>query len=159
MDNAVLRPLRHSDAVSVQGWLNRYLSEHMARWTEAYASPPESSLEELVLRDWHRLLEASSSDARFAQVLETTSPVGIVLARKQIEGYMGFEVGVLDWIYVDTDLRGQGAADELMNSATSWMREQGVKGRQVYVTIDNAAAVRLYERHGFKSVDTRMLAK
>jgi ribosomal protein S18 acetylase RimI-like enzyme len=39
------------------------------------------------------------------------------------------------------------------------MNEQGVEGRQVYVTIGNEAAVRLYQRHGYKAADYRMLAR
>lgn len=39
------------------------------------------------------------------------------------------------------------------------MDERGVQGRQAYVTIGNAAAVRLYERHGNRAVDSRMLGE
>ena len=157
MSTAELRPLRPDDAPTVQRWLTAYLGEHLAWWAEAYGRAPESSLDELVQRDWDDLVEAGASDTTFVRVLEDASPLGIVSARTQSERFMGFEVGVLSWIYVDEAARGRGVADRLMDAAGAWMGERGVKGRQVYVTIGNAAAVRLYERHGYRTVDYRML--
>lgn len=152
------RPLRSSDAATVKRWLNSYLGEHLERWEQAYRRKSEASLHDLVDRDWEELLEASDSGDSFIRVMEATSPIGIVSARKQIERFLGFEVGVLAWIYVDESARARGVAAALMEAADGWMSEQGVKGRQVYVTISNAAAVKLYQRHGFEAVDYRMLA-
>ncbi len=39
------------------------------------------------------------------------------------------------------------------------MTAQGVRGREVFVTAQNTAAVRLYERHGYRVVDHRMLGR
>jgi ribosomal protein S18 acetylase RimI-like enzyme len=95
----------------------------------------------------------------FVRVAGTSSPLGIVSARKQPDRFMGFEVGILSWIYVDPLARGRGIADALMEATGAWMNEQGVEGRQVYVTIGNEAAVSLYRRHGYKAADYRMLAR
>lgn len=154
-----LRRLGADDAPTVQRWLRTYLGEHLAWWAEAYGRAPESSLDGLVRRDWDDLLEAGASDAAFVRVLEGASPLGIVSARTQADRFMGFEVGVLSWIYVDEAARGRGAADALMEAAGAWMHGQGVEGRQVFVTIANPAAVRLYERHGYRTVDYRMLSR
>jgi ribosomal protein S18 acetylase RimI-like enzyme len=159
MKSAEIRPLRENDATVVQLWLSDYLGEHRAWWAAAYGREPESSLEELVRRDWDDLCEASGSVSSFVRAAGVSSPVGIVSARKQPDRFMGFEVGILSWIYVDPLARGRGVADALMEAAGVWMSGQGVEGRQVYVTIGNEAAVRLYQRHGYKAADYRMLAR
>jgi GNAT superfamily N-acetyltransferase len=158
MATAELRTLHQDDGSTVREWLKAYLGEHLTWWAKAYGNRPQSSLEELVQRDWDRLLEASTADTSIVRIAEASYPVGIVSAHLQVEGYLGFTIGVLAWIYVDPLARGQGVADSLMNAAGNWMSEQGVRGRQVYVTIANSAATRLYERHGYRSIDYRMLS-
>ncbi len=121
-----------------------------------FGRAPESSLDELVEKNWHNLLEASLS-GQFVQVVDEPLS-GIVFAEKRQEPYMGFDIGVLSWIYVDPAARGQGVSRRLMEAAHAWMDEQGVRGRQVFVTATNEAAVKLYQRYGYSVVDYRMLA-
>jgi ribosomal protein S18 acetylase RimI-like enzyme len=154
-----LRTLHQDDASTVREWLRSYLGTHLAWWAEAYGKRPQSSLEELVQRDWDGLLEASRAPTSIVRIAGANSPVGVVSAHLQAERYMGFTVGVLAWIYVDPAARGQGVADSLMNAAGNWMSEQGAQGRQVYATITNSAATKLYERHGYRSIDYRMLSR
>lgn len=53
---------------------------------------------------------------------------GIVFAEKRQEPYMGIDIGVLSWIYVDPAVRGQGVSHRLMKAAHAWMDEQGGAG-------------------------------
>lgn len=151
-----LRALRPEDAPIVKSWLRTYLTEHLSWWQEAYGRAPEGSLDELVEKNWHNLIEASIGDQCVRVVDGPLS--GIIFAEKRHESYMGFDIGVLSWIYVDPAVRGQGVSHRLMKAAHEWMDKQGVQGRQVYVTAANEAAVKLYQRHGYRVVDYRMLA-
>ena len=143
----------------MEAWLAAYLAEHQAWWTRAYGQAPVSTVSELVARDWHDLESAASDAERLVAVAEQGgAPLGIVQAKTRVDRYMGFRVGVLDWIYVDAAARGRGVSGRLMAHALAWMDTQEVRGREVFVTAENASAVALYRRHGFTVVDFRLLA-
>ncbi len=56
---------------------------------------------------------------------------------------------------VAADARGRGVGTALLVDALAWAREQGYAGMQFNaVAASNAAAIRLYERHGFAIVGT-----
>ena len=44
-----------------------------------------------------------------------------------------------------------------MDVVNDWMKENAVSGREVFVTADNRAAVKLYEGFGYRMIDYRML--
>lgn len=52
-------------------------------------------------------------------------------------------------MWVAPDARGSGAADALLDAAVGWSRSVGAIGVRLWVVPGNAAAVRLYQRHGF----------
>lgn len=153
-----MRALREEDAPTVQAWLRTYLAEHLAWWQQVYGASPESELSDLVKRDWQELIEADPT-RQWVRVVGETEPRGLAFAEKRQDRYMGFEIGVLSWIYVDPGARGQGVSTALMAAANEWMTAQGVRGREVFVTVQNVAAVRLYERHGYQVFDHRMLGR
>lgn len=153
------RSLTRDDEPILRSWLTDYLQEHRRWWSIAYGRKPESTLESLVEHEWERLLEASSSPTNFVRVAGASAPTGVVFARVQPEPFMGFQVGVLSWIYVDPSSRQRGIAGSLLEAAHAWMEDQGARGRQVYVTIENDSAVALYRRHGYATVDYRMLGQ
>lgn len=154
-----MRALKSSDESVVTPWLRDYLQVHRAWWSAAYGTEPQVSLADLAAHNWQDLLDARENPEVFVGVLESElNPIGIVQAQIAEESYLGVKAGILNWIYVDADFRGQGAADALLNAAHDWMTQQGAVVRQVFVTAENSAAVRLYERHGYAVIDYRMLA-
>ena len=160
-----LRPLLLSDEATVRGWLAVFLAQHQAWWSEGYGRAPQVNSAELVEREWQELQAAAASERRLVAVLEGPGPggsgpipLGIVQAGVRADRTLGFQIGVLQWIYLDPEARGRRLADELMRRALAWMDAQGVSGREVFVTVSNPAAVRLYRRHGFEVADHRMLA-
>ena len=52
-------------------------------------------------------------------------------------------------MWVNPDRRGHGAGDVLVSAVLGWARRAGYPDVRLWVTIDNAAAQRLYARHGF----------
>jgi ribosomal protein S18 acetylase RimI-like enzyme len=152
--------LEATDEAHVRQWLAAYLAEHQRWWAQGYGTEATADLSELVERDWQELQQASHSEKHLALVLELDGrTVGIIQAGQRADRFQGFQIGVLQWIYVAPERRGQGLADELMRHALTWMDAQGVSGKEVFVTALNPAAVALYRRHGFEVADYRMLAR
>jgi ribosomal protein S18 acetylase RimI-like enzyme len=166
---AVLTSLQpEQDEADVHVWLRAYLREHL-RWWSGSTGPLWSdeaidahlASHDLVSRDWQEILKASTSARCFVQVLrgvEGGAPVGLVWAELGRDRVLKIRLGVLSWIYVAPEARGQGLAGRLLDAADGWMRDQQVAAREVFVTAANEAAVRLYTAHGYSVVDHRMLA-
>lgn len=154
-----------TDAAPLADWLRDYLQRHRDWWAAAYGSPPQRDLDDLVAGEWDDLVEDAARPDHFVRLLAPDpapgapqgEPLGVVHARLQACHFTALPLGVLAWIYVTPAARGAGAGDRLMTAAHAWMAARGVRGRQVYVTAANAAAVRLYERHGYRVADHRML--
>jgi len=155
-----LRPLEARDEAPVRSWLEAHLSQHQEWWAAGYGRAPTAGLPDLMERERHDLQEAAQSPQRSVAVLEHDGQaLGIVLAGVRADRTMGLQLGVLQWIFVTPEGRGQGHADTLMRHALAWMDARGVDGREVFVTVLNPAAVALYRRHGFEVADHRMLAQ
>lgn len=58
--------------------------------------------------------------------------------------------GTLGAMWVDEDLRAQGWADVLMETALAWAARWGAAGMTLWVASGNDRALRLYARHGFQ---------
>jgi ribosomal protein S18 acetylase RimI-like enzyme len=154
-----LRPLRADDEATVRVWLAAFLAQHQSWWAGGYGRAPVAELNELVEREWQEVQVAAGSGRSLVAVLEEGGrPLGTVQAGVRADRTLGFQIGVLQWIYLDPEARGRGLADDLMRRALAWMDAQGVSGREVFVTALNPAAARLYRRHGFEVADYRMLA-
>lgn len=153
-----MRDLSIEDETTVKDWLGDYLTQHIDWWSEAYGVAPQTKLETLIKEEWAELLEAVSKEETFVNVAGD-KPAGIVYVRTRHDKYLGVEIGVLAWIYVSPEARGQNVSAQLLDAASVWMKTRAVGGREVYVTAQNGSAVRLYERHDYSVVDHRMLAK
>jgi GNAT superfamily N-acetyltransferase len=87
------------------------------------------------------------------------SPNAIFFAETE-DGAAGMAAGVRDaqaagvvWLmamWVRPDLRGSGAADRLVEAVVAWAAEVGGERVRLDVVQNNKAAIRLYERHGFR---------
>ncbi len=154
-----LRPLKAADEARVRGWLAAFHQQHQEWWAAGYGQRPLADAAGLVEREWQELDLAAGSPHSLVAVIEADGrAAGIVQAGVRADRTMGFQIGVLQWIYLEPAARSQGLADRLMRHALAWMDQQGVYGREVFVTALNPAAVRLYRRHGFEVADHRMLA-
>jgi ribosomal protein S18 acetylase RimI-like enzyme len=153
------RRLVPGDEAAVRGWIEAYLVEHVGWWLAARGldSEPADVVRQrgLVDRDWNELLVARAADFVVVAELDGT-PVGIVRAALREDQHLGVRGGVLQWLAVDPSARGRGVAAALVQRATDWFDAHGASA-EVFVTDANTAAMRAYERSGFRAVDTRML--
>lgn len=155
-----LRSLKPQDESIVKVWLESYLLQHLAWWQAAFEVEAAYSLAALIEKDWQGLVKQIDDANAFVQVFEDERGLlGIVETQLQKDFAFDINVGVLAWIYVAEHARGQGLADALMQAALNWMKEQNAQGKIVNVTAQNEAAVKLYQKHGFKLMDYRMLGK
>ena len=92
--------------------------------------------------------EMARSDARVWRVRQAGEVCGGVVARSA-----GSEVDLL-WLAVAPEARRRGIAGRLVDAVSSWAQE--TRGRvRLEVRSSNAAALALYERHGFVVVGRR----
>ncbi len=62
----------------------------------------------------------------------------------------------LGLMYVEPEYRGQGVVQQIMRNLLDWSRGRGVHDFYLDVYADNDAAVRAYEKFGFKSSQIEM---
>lgn len=58
-------------------------------------------------------------------------------------------IGVINDIYVEPTVRGQGAASALRESAEAWMRANGLTVAWCHVQVNNAAGAAFWQRQGY----------
>ena len=155
------------DRPAVYAWLRSFLRWHLHTWSRAAGlSWSEAEVDrqidynDLIQRDWDALAAATQDPAQLVAVArEAGRAVGIIHAGQRTDRYLQIPLGVVQWIFVEPVSRGQGIADQLMDAAQTWMRQQGLRAAEVFVTADNAAALALYRRSGFHITDHRMLVQ
>ncbi len=69
--------------------------------------------------------------------------------KHELFGYLGF-------MFVDPDFRGNGLNNLLLNDLKKWVLSQGITEVRLEVYHDNQAAVKAYEKAGFKQILTTM---
>lgn len=78
----------------------------------------------------------------------------------RIDGYAisgaGGSTGYVQRLAVRPDRQRQGIADALVVDALAWMRSRRIDSVLVNTGVDNVAALRLYERHGFRELPDRL---
>jgi len=69
--------------------------------------------------------------------------------KHEVFGYLGF-------MFVSPEFRGQGISGLLLTALKKWILDQGIKEVRLQVYDENEAAVRAYEKAGFKKIVTTM---
>lgn len=159
-------PLGADDAAVVRRWCRAFLVDHLRYWRDGAALPWDDDdilrhidAHGLEDRDVRRLYEAASRwETNLVAVARDGGPVGAIWAETSRDPFLCREVGVIAWIYVEPHARGQGVGGRLVGVARDWMRDRGLDVAMLHVTAANPAAVRMYEKTGFRVVDHRMMA-
>jgi GNAT superfamily N-acetyltransferase len=160
------RPLSEADGPRVKVWIKDWLVRHIAGWAPSYGLlwgndeiEAHISRFELVEQQWAELVSASAHDRSFVRIFdEMDEVVGIIFAELKEDRYMKIPLGVLSWLYVASERRGAGIAQELIATAQAWHSERGAIATEVFATSSNSSAIRSYAKSGFVPVDCRLVA-
>lgn len=98
---------------------------------------------------WKKLIGATAEHPRgLLLVAEAgTDPIGMLFGRLDDDGEV-LDIGAM---WVDPEARRQGAGSGLLEAALAWGRNAGATRAELWVTVGNEAAERLYEGAGFAS--------
>lgn len=159
-----LTDLQPDDVERIWPWLIEHLRWHLRTWSEALdlgwddqAIDARMRAGRLVEGEWVQVCTAAEDDASLVRVARVDGVVvGLVVADRRHDRYLGLDLGVLSWIYVDPAHRGTGVGTALMDEATGWMAREGLRASEVFLAASNEAAVRRYRAHGYRVVDHRM---
>ncbi len=99
------------------------------------------------------------SRANFLDALHSGYHVQLLLAEDEVLGYFVAMKGVdevhLLNITVAVEHQGQGLAQLMLDALALWTRSQNLYWLWLEVRVSNAAAIRVYQRHGFNRVGLR----
>lgn len=108
-------------------------------------------LEALIADDKAYVVVAQSADeivaTGYAQIRESKQSLA-----HESHGYLGF-------MYVTPEYRGQGLNAKIMDELTSWCRNRGILTLYLDVYAENEAAIKAYEKVGFKPSMVEMKLK
>jgi ribosomal protein S18 acetylase RimI-like enzyme len=136
---ATLEDVPRLKALGVLGWETTYHTYVSPENRAAYLAGPFWSLE--------RLAAVVDDPASLALVAATgAGPAAGFLTLEPVESEPG--VVELTRLYVDPDLRGNGAGAALFDAGRAWSREHDARTIRVNVFADNAGGRRFYERAG-----------
>lgn len=105
-------------------------------------------IQELILDQKTEVLVVAYNDevigCGYAQIREAKE-----YEQHEVFGYLGF-------MFVDEKFRGKGISNLLLNDLKKWVLSQGITEVRLQVYDENEAAVRAYEKAGFKKLTTVM---
>ena len=76
----------------------------------------------------------------------------IVGVNEHVSMIFGFKWGSIVSLAVDPKLHGRGIGTKLIAKGLTWLRERGVRHAQVSTDQNNIAAIRAYEKNGFRVI-------
>ena len=118
---------------------------------------PGFQVDEEFLRDYDRQLRQASRDpAERLWVLEESGQVCGLVWAALITTMVDQLVGYIKNVYVVPQCRRRGHGQQLLATAEQWFRDEGVEKAALDGSVDNEAALALYERMGYRVTRLRM---
>lgn len=112
-------------------------------------------------RDWpsanaflagvERLIESPETEYLLGAVDEDSPPTGVAQLRYRHALWTAAEDCWLEDLFVRKDARRRGLGDALVRGALARAHKRGCRRVELDADEDNVAALRVYERHGFRS--------
>jgi ribosomal protein S18 acetylase RimI-like enzyme len=127
------------EAEAVAGLLVAFRDHMGADW------PSENAF----LASVERLLEDRDTEYLLATPDDDSPPAGVLQLRYRFSVWKAAPDAWIEDLYVREDARRAGVGDALMTLAAERARERGARRIELDTNEENAAALGLYERHGF----------
>ena len=106
--------------------------------------------------DLHTLINEPHHNVIVAELEGRIIASGYVSIRDSRACFSHTRHGYLGFMYVNPDYRGQGINKRIMDNLLSWAKDQGVEAFYLDVYAENQAAIKAYEKLGFKSSKIEM---
>ncbi|MDF0697190.1 GNAT family N-acetyltransferase [Rhizobium sp. MC63] len=106
------------------------------------------------LEDWEALSEVDWRNRLNEPVFvafQDGEPVGVTGLVRQRSSKMSHRATVI-MVYISKSLRGTGLAGRLLDVVTDHARATGIRQLELFVSAENTAAIRFYQRQGFSEV-------
>ena len=129
------------DAETVAALLVEFRDHNGADW------PSDNAF----LASVERLLEDRDTEFLLASRDDDSAPAGVLQLRFRFSVWRAAPDAWLEDLYVRADARRAGVGQALLTLAIERARERGAKRIELDTNEDNAAALALYERHGFST--------
>lgn len=111
---------------------------------------------DLIYYDLKELIEGDASELLVLEVDGKLVGCGYAQIRPA-KNYLRYAVYAhLGFMFVLPENRGQGLNQQLIEGLKAWIKSKGVKEVRLEVYTENNAAVRAYEKAGFKQILTEM---
>ncbi|SFS41211.1 GNAT family N-acetyltransferase [Marininema halotolerans] len=143
------------------------MRNHYQLWAEITGEEYDSAYWEHTLtvekagKQWtEELAERHEDENTYIQMYSLTSsdePIGILYLDIRRDHLTFQNAGYINEIYLAPEYQGQGLSRQILLDGETWFAKKGISSRQVFVTSNNLAAVRLYESMGYRVADYRMI--
>lgn len=150
-----IRPVSPTDAAALRALRIEALTNHPA----AFAADPAITAAESVERWAERIHDYTHGSEGTVFVADTSTGLAGMCGVGR-EHWPKTRHSAYIWgVYLRPELRGSGAAVELLAACEDWARQNGITILKLGVAVNNAAAVRAYARAGYTvyGVDPRAL--
>ncbi|MDR6226727.1 N-acetyltransferase [Desmospora profundinema] len=143
------------------------LREHYKLWSQITESDYDPDYWEQMMREkevgrrWgEELAERVGQKHVYLRVFtppDDDHPIGYLYQDIRPDPHMFHPAGYINEIYLEPAYRGRGWSRAMLEDGEHWFRERGIATRQVFVTSNNLAAVKLYTSLGYRVADYRMM--
>lgn len=142
---AEIRRVRRGDAMALRELRLAALAESPAAFGSTHADEAEYPADV-----WRRRAELGAAGDETATFVAIEGDVWLGLAG----GFKGRDEGVVELIsmWVDPQARGRRLGVRLLDTVVDWSKEVDATSMELWVTVGNNAATRLYEHYGFSEV-------
>ena len=130
---------QNDEAEAIAGLLVEFRDHNGSDW------PSDNAF----LASVERLLEDRDTEFLLASRDDDSPPAGVLQLRFRFSVWRAAPDAWIEDLFVRADARRAGVADALMTLAIEQAAERGAKRVELDTNEDNAAALALYQRHGF----------
>ena len=106
--------------------------------------------------DLAKLIESPLSAVFVAELAGELIASGYVLEKEAVDYLKHDRYAYLGFMYVKPEHRGKGVNQKVLDALLNWAKERGLAEIRLEVFSENQAAIRAYEKAGFKSLMLEM---